>query len=485
MKIVLLNLPNPPGCGIYREYAGGFGISFKIASRHNGETAFPIYLLYAASAAMKCGCEFEILDAQINKQSLLEVVEAIKSSQPDIVISWLSLPYLYHDMQVLNNIKKENPRVFVITLGVVCNLLPTEILQNSSIDLIIKGTNPYYNLIVDLINRLQDSRQNVEKLHDQVGGAIYVKDGKVIQSTKLPCTEDISDLLLDTYYHFPVNKYLQNIRDNKGILVKYFPILTSVGCPHDCIYCPFPVGYGNKVITKPINQIVDEVQYLNTNFNLETFFFRAQVFTINRKRVLQLCDEIINRNLHIKWFVEARVDEVSKEILTKMKEAGCFRVHFGVETGSSELLKEIGKPGTLANSVVNTFHICNELGLSTTANMIIGLPGENMQTLKNSYNFLRRINPDNISFNMLTPYPGTKLFEVANKMGLIPTYEWSKYTLYDAVMGSGQLSASQLERARKQMETKLYYYKLFKNPVYLRQSIRHLGKKFIQRFIKP
>jgi hypothetical protein len=70
-------------------------------------------------------------------------------------------------------------------------------------------------------------------------------------------------------------------------------------------------------------------------------------------------------------------------------------------------------------------------------------------------------------------------------MGLIPTYEWSKYTHYDAVMGSGQLSASQLERARKQMETKLYYYKLFKDTVYLGQSIRHMGKKFIQRFIKP
>lgn len=109
------------------------------------------------------------------------------------------------------------------------------------------------------------------------------------------------------------------------------------------MYCPYPLAYGKKVIHKSIDTILAEIEFLNMNFGVRGFIFRDQLFTYNKKRVEQLCDEIIKRNLGLKWLVGARIDQINEKLLSKMNAAGCFCIHYGVETGTPEMLIKIGE----------------------------------------------------------------------------------------------------------------------------------------------
>lgn len=345
----------------------------------------------------------------------------------------------------------------------------------------VKGWYPYYNLIsnlVDIFKRNPLSRDTFDK----IGGAAYVKEGKMVQSLIEPCDEDLDQLSFDVYYELPLDEYLGNILDARSSTLKCIPIVASVGCPYSCIYCPYPIGYGRKVINKSITRILDEITFLKTNFGISGFLFRDQLFTHNKKRVLGLCDEMVKRHLNINWYVEARVDQVSEELLSKMKEAGCFRIHYGAETGSPQMLRKIGKPGVEMEVVRKAFRITKELGLAATAHMILGLPGENQETLKDSFDLLRDLKPDGVNLNIATPYPGTKLFEIASSEGWISSCDWSKYTSYNAIMSTGELSAAQVSKAAKKMRNKFRNFKLLKDSNYRKLYVRHSLRALIKRF---
>jgi radical SAM superfamily enzyme YgiQ (UPF0313 family) len=475
---MLLNPPNPPGRNIYRGYAGGFGIVGSIPS----ETLLPIYLLYGASALEKSGCEYDTLDAQAMRYDSSQTVDAVIRDEPNVLISWLSLPSIYNDLSLLNEIKEATRNVLLVGIGTVCNVMPEEILFKSRVELVVKGGYPHYNLISNLVGILKRNPVSPDTF-DRIGGAVYLKEGKMVQSSIERCYEDLDQLVLDTYHQLPLNEYLEDIPDGKGSTFKCIPIVTSVGCPYTCVYCPYPIGYGRKLIHKSIMHIVDEIEFLKTNFGISGFLFRDQLFTHNRQRVVDLCDEIIHRDLNIKWFAEARADQVSEELLSRMKGAGCFRIHYGVETGSPEMLKKIGKPGVEMEAIKKTFRMTEDIGIATRAHMIIGLPGENQRTLEDSLDLLRDLNPDSVTLSILTPYPGTKLFAMAREQGLISTYDWSRYTGHDAIMGTGELSVDEVSRASKQMANRFRNFKLLHDSNYRRAHIKRLARAIGTRLL--
>ena len=209
--------------------------------------------------------------------------------------------------------------------------------------------------------------------------------------------------------------------------------------------------------------------------------FRDQIFTQNKQRVMELCDEIINKDLNIKWLVEARANQVSYDLLRKMKEAGCVRIHFGVETGSSKLI-DVAKPGSNLDSYKKAFQICKDLGIFTVAHIIVGLPGESEETIKETINFLQYLNPNDVSVNIITPYPGTKLFKLAIEKEWILTFNWAEYTGFNAIMKTDNLTHQQLVEIRKKMKNKFRKFKILHDPVYRRNFIRSIPRKICNRY---
>ena len=188
--------------------------------------------------------------------------------------------------------------------------------------------------------------------------------------------------------------------------------------------------------------------------SIEGFLFRNQSFTLDQKWAKNLCHEIINRKLDISWFCEARVDETPRTILALMHKSGCKAIDYGVETGDPTLIRT-AKPGARLENTYRTFKIAKEIGIWRHAHMILGLPGENQQTLKRTLEYLLKLDPDSVSLNFATPYPGTKLYEIAERNNWITTHNWAYYSSFDVVMTPPNLNAEDLYKMAMRIEKSL------------------------------
>jgi|Deesub1362A_J573_1020465.scaffolds.fasta_scaffold00266_45 radical SAM superfamily enzyme YgiQ (UPF0313 family) len=473
---MLLNLPNPPGRNIYRGYAGGFGTTGSTSSK----TLIPIYLIYAASALEKINCEYTILDGQAMKLNKKKVKNAVMTDKPDILMAWISLPSFYEDITCLNEIKKACENTIIIAWGTVCNLMAEEIFSKSNIDLILKGEYPYFSAISNLFTEENLTNLSV-KNYSNILGVTYEKGGRIISNPPVNEELDVLDRLsLNVYFKIPVQEYVDYFETSDNSKIGCIPIITSAGCPFHCIYCPYPIGYGKRVKYKSINNIIREIEFLKINFGINGFLFRDQLFTHNKKRVEELCNKLIQKNLNIKWLIEARADQLSKELLETMKKAGCFKIYIGVETGSQQLI-DIGKPGSNLEVYKKAFKQCKDLDISTVAHIILGLPGETQETVQDTINLLYYIDPDAININVLTPYPGTKLYELAVKSKWIVTFDWSKYTSHTPVMETDTMRIEELNIMKKKIKRKFRNHKLLRDSAYRKRYLSSLPRKAFVR----
>jgi anaerobic magnesium-protoporphyrin IX monomethyl ester cyclase len=164
----------------------------------------------------------------------------------------------------------------------------------------------------------------------------------------------------------------------------------------------------------------------------------------------RLCDEIIRRGLKIEWVVETRLDRVNEELLRKMKRAGCKRIHYGLESGDPALFARVGKDGAAdrMEKLIRNFRITERLGIHPHMFVLIGLLGETRESIGRTVAVMRRIKPLTLQVAIVTPYPGTPLYEEAKRTGLLTTEDWSRFTGFDAVLRTEALSTEALVEAR-------------------------------------
>ena len=456
MKVMILNLPSTPGIDLNRDNAGGYGVGRLVKRKdygHSSDVVFPVFMPYLATRIKREGYDLSILDAQVMKLNVEGVIREITNTQPSFIISMICLPSMYGDIHLLNKIKENFPQIFLISVGAITKFLAEEILAKSKVDFLADGEYPFYSEpIITLIRAIQKKTAHPVK---EIPGLSYKEktNGKVLirhnPLQKLQNGQSLDDLDIQIYDEFPMQAYNLRICEPDGKFLNYFPILSGKGCPFPCIYCPYPIGFGRKIFYKSPKNLVDEMEYLSKTFHINAFLFRDQVFTMDSDRTRQICDLIRTRGLKVNWLFETRPDKITRDLVKEMKAAGCNRIHFGVETGDENLLQKIGKPYLNKETVKETFKIMAEEGIYTMAHVIIGLPGENMNSLINTYEFLLELNPHSVNWNIVTPYPGTKLFELAKMKNLILTYNWEKYNSRDVVMRTEQLSGEQLIQATK------------------------------------
>jgi len=469
LQILLLNLPDPPGRVINRGYAGGYGTAYDVIDSTKVRPVLPIYLLYAASALESAGCRYDVLDAQGSKCGVEVIKKTIKDLCPEVVLSWISLPSFHHDLRCLEEVKAAlGGNGIVVGWGTTCNALTRDILQNRGVDMVLRGEYPYYGAIQTFAEKMKKG----SRLED-IPGVAFLKGNEYFLNSRIASEVNSLDRLsLSVYHRIPLSGYINTTTCFDGTEVEYLPIITSAGCSHTCGYCPYPVGYGRKIKYKSIDKIIEEIKFLKSNFGIRCFLFRDQNFLSNKERALELCRRIIEEDLDVMWFIEARADQISRNLLQQMKRAGCIRIHFGVESGSQKLIKT-AKPGSNLDRYFNAFRLCREMEIATLAHLIIGLPGENQKTVKETLDFLKKLKPDYINVNILTPYPGTRLYEAAIKNNWIRTFDWSRYTSYNAVMGTDELTPEEIENLRRYIRRR---WKIFKLMHKLQSRVRAILK---------
>lgn len=449
IELLVLNLPNPPNRKVTRDYAGGFGTATslpRIRRKQSGKPYLNLFLPYSAAVAQQAGFEYKVLDAQALKLSKTEILQYVKKFDPNIAFSMISLPSIYEDKKLLSAIKEELSNTLVVACGSVCNVVPEEVLKGSNIDLVARDSFPYVNSLHTLLKNFKKSTD-----FKKLPGFAYIEGNKVrINPSKPPEKEFVN--YSPIYDILPLNEY-EHITTSSGKKSVHVPILGSKGCPYPCSYCPYPLGFGRKTVFKDPKSVVDEIEHLN-QIGVEYFDFRNQSFTLNQKWAKAVCREIIERKLEISWLSEARVDETSMEILSEMYSAGCKRINYGVETGDPSLIG-VGKPGVLLQNTKDSFKAAREIGIWRHAHMILGLPGENRKTLEETFRFLLSIDPDSVTLNFATPYPGTKMYEVAERNNWIITHDWRYYSSFDVVMVPPNVNAEELYRMAWRIEKNL------------------------------
>jgi radical SAM superfamily enzyme YgiQ (UPF0313 family) len=450
-NILILNLPSPPGMDVDRDYSGGYGTANLVRRQeygHSGDVLFLSFTPYLGTAIRRQGWGLQVIDAQASRWNLDETLGAVERLSPDFIVSLVSLPSMAGDLEVLHRVKQRLPRCTILAVGTVARTLSDELLKNCAVDFAIVANYPFYAPpIMDLVKACQANSPPSSRFItiNQPGKTVAGSDKSSTPGLGDKARADsLDDLDLEVYSAFPLREYRTSFAGTRGESVNYFPVLSSAGCPYPCIYCPYPLGFGKVIAYKSPDKLVAEMEYLRDQFGIQAFLFRDQVFTANHRRVETLCDLILARGLDVQWLFETRVDLVSKDLLEKVRRAGCNRIHFGIETGDAEFLRRVGKPGVEQRQALEAFREAAALGIRTVAHVIVGLPGETREMLWNTYRFLGELDPDNASWNLATPYPGTKLFEEAERKNLILTRDWTKFNTNELVMRTEELSGPEL-----------------------------------------
>ncbi|HVP16702.1 MAG TPA: radical SAM protein [candidate division Zixibacteria bacterium] len=239
-----------------------------------------------------------------------------------------------------------------------------------------------------------------------VSGIAFKEKGEVIFTTPRSFIEDLDSVPFPSREMFDNDAYKLYYMKNFGYSTT--SVMTSRGCPFKCDFCSRPV-FGNRFRSRTAANVADEVELVR-GLGYERVWFADDCFTLNRKRLLSICNELIRRGMHVGWECLSRVDTVDLPVAEKMKKAGCVRVFFGLESGNDSILKIMNKQATVkqAEDAVNVFR---KAGVQTGAFFILGYPGESDRTVLDTVDFASSLPLDYLSFTFPYPIPGTPLFE--------------------------------------------------------------------------
>ncbi|MFH1610425.1 MAG: radical SAM protein [Patescibacteria group bacterium] len=374
----------------------------------------PLGIMYIASYLKKyTDHKIQILDLQLEEKNKKEIQEYLLQEKPDVV-GLTAITFLMIDtIKLINLISKILPDTKIVLGGPHVNIYPNETIDIPGIDFLVLGEGEIPCL--DLINNIEDK----EKLKT-IKGLVFKHDGQIVNTGNRELLEDLDQL------PHPVRE-LTNYKKYYSTLSYKNPttsMFTSRGCPYKCIFCDRP-HLGKNFRARSAQNIVDEMEEIK-ELGIHEIFIYDDTFTINRERVVEVCNEILKRNLKINWDIRARVNTIDEELLILMKKAGCVRIHYGVESGVNEILKNLRK-GITVDMVKKAFLATKKARIETAAYFMIGCPGEKLKDINQSIKLAKDLKPDYVHFSVLTPFPATEIYLVGLKNGLIKEDVWQKF----------------------------------------------------------
>lgn len=467
MKVYLLNPPVKSGSGIVREG--------RCMQRKGAWTTVwpPISLCYCASLLVEDGFQVKINDCSAEESSMSDIKKVLSDFKPDVVILNTATVSIANDLSFSTIAKSILPDVKIAALGVHVSVLPEEsFIMQPDLDFVIRGEPEITTL--ELCKAIRDNKKI-----STVKGISLAEDGKILHNKSRPFLDDLDSLPYPAWNLINTKNYLVPLTGKPFLL-----LMTSKGCPYNCVFCPAEPYYGKKIRMRKPEKIVDEIEWLQKKFNVKNMLFWAELFTIQKNFVLKLCQEISKRNLEVKWVCNSRVDTVDLEMLKAMKKAGCWMIGYGIESGNQEILNK-SKKGVTLRQIESAVENANKARIEVTAHAIFGLPGETRKTAEETITLLKKLDLDYIQAYCAVPWPGTKLYDIAKEKNWITRTDWSYFEQNNSVMRTQELSPPEIEALRRKalksfyLRPKLIYktLKKIKSPQELK-NFAHMIKDF-------
>lgn len=437
MRILLVNPPRFNGIPVVREER------CEITERYS--VLPPYSLLQIASILRTQGHQVQLIDANGWNLSWEEVNKRIKKVKYNILIFRFTPTTFDWDTKIASVSKKNHPNALTAGICWTLRTVPKEVLQGA-VDLDIYIRHEYETVTPSLISAISHG----DDLSTVLGIAYRGSHDVKVNGPAKPMS-DWDSLPLPAFDILPSLKYyFTNTPHGSPFTIIY----TSKGCPYSCIFC---TERNTKLKTRSAESILNELRYLKKKFKVKTVTFFDETFTINRERVIAIAEEIGKEKSRIIWYCNSRVDHVDEELLKIMYGGGCRGISYGVESGSQEILDN-AKKGITIEQARNSIRWAKKAGIKVYCSFIFGLPGENLRTVEETIEFVKRALPTGAQFNVAVPYPGTELYKIAANKGWIRVGAgWRKMYQHEAVMRTDKLSYHDLSEARKKAYRALYF----------------------------
>lgn len=376
----------------------------------------PIELISLAAVAREKNKEAILLDAIAEKFSEEKIFEAIQHHNPDCIITITGFECYEEDIDCIRRIKNEFPTIQIITFGYYATEFPEETLKKSLSDIVILGEPDV------IFGQLLDCED-----YQSANGICYLENNKLMKNGNAERIKNINKIPTPAYDLLPSGKYYEPFTDRP-----YGMIQTMRGCPYQCNYCVKSFGTFTSSLTS--DEIIEHIKLWISLHKVKTIRFIDDTFTLNRKRVVEICNKIIENKLSVSWMCLSRLDNLDDELLKIMAKSGCKRIYLGIESGSNTILEKLNKKMDIDSSL-QLLKRSQKLGIEFAGFFLGCLPFESEKEFNESIDFALKSKINFASYNPMTPYPGTDLFKQFEKDIDFSIYpyknEWKNAEIYE------------------------------------------------------
>lgn len=444
-------LVNPPLVG---------GIAFTRQGRCQereevlGTTKPPYSLVLAAALLRERSIPFRLIDLTAEQRGVPELVAQLRREgfAPELIVYPSTTPTLRADCVAMAALRREYPGARLVCFGPHASAVPRESMERApEVDAMVVGEPE------DAILALAEGAA----LED-VPSLTWRRDGEIVPSSARGSFSRFADM------PFPAWDLL-NLRNYRLPMVgsPYVIVETSRGCPYSCDFCVAPIHQGHKFRERPAKALVDEIERSRRELGVEFFYLWGDTVTLNAKTFSAFCEELIARNLNIRWFGNARADNLTDPAFVhRLRRSGCWMLAMGIESSSPEIRKDMVKrleEQKIRTAVANL----RDAGIKSFAFFIFGYPGDTAESMAATADYAIDLDVDFANFYPAVPYPGTELYEKSRREGLLVDADWSRLEYSYYVLKGGGLDEpavmSAVNRAKR---------KFFLRPGYL---ARHFG----------
>ncbi len=434
----------------------------------------PLNLMYLASSLEKESYSVKIIDDDLKQQGYENVAKQIEKIDPPMVGVTAGTSTIRSALKYLEQIKKLLPDILTVIGGPHTTFMPYETLKDAEyLDVVVMGEGE--ETIVELADYIMKNNRPL----DDIKGIVYrdSSDGRIKTTEKRPLIKDLDSIPFPARHLVPFTDY-DATQDQTG------GIITSRGCVYNCNYCSSSLIMGKKFRSRTPNNVVDEIEELIDTYHINDIGFMDDTFMLNKKRAGEIADEIKARDLDISFVASSRVDRVDKDLLENLKSSGLSTIYYGVESGSQRIL-DLMKKGITLKNVEDAVKIAKDVNLDVLTSFILGYPGETEEDMNKTIKFSTKLDSDYCQYSILTPFPGTPIYNDLLEKNLIDNDEWNKYTVLKPI-----LKYSEIGLSKKMVERKLAtaYLKFYTRPRYLlkhRYMVKVMLQTVFRSFIIP
>jgi anaerobic magnesium-protoporphyrin IX monomethyl ester cyclase len=375
------------------------------------------------------------------------IAERVKSWRPEVIL--VEIPFSGWSktaFDVVRVVKAVDSKISVALMGQHPTARPEACLLEPGVDFVVIGEPE--KTVSELVDTLALGKSNFRN----VDGLGFNENGKTVLTEKRAFIEDLDSLPFPARHLLPMNIYNEAVKENplRGEISKPWTIVTTTrGCPYNCVFCSVCILWGRTWRARSSKNVVDELEAVVKTYGIKQVDFYDENMTLDKKRMAEICDLIVDRHLHLEWFTPngVRADTLDEVLLRKMKRAGCKKIRVAPESGVQRIVNDVIGKNLDLKKVEQAVVLCKKVGVKVGCFFVLGMIGETKADIEETIKFaykLRSLGADSLIFSIAMPLYGTALYEQAKEGGYLregfcdyalaatePLIETSEFTAQD------------------------------------------------------